>query len=80
MPCRCCRATPDNMYSGTLEASGEEVEEWLRSLNFEAYLFSFFPCTDILPSRANKARCFPCSFALAAYGLCPRLTHLSHTS
>ena len=72
------------MYSGTLEASGEEVEEWLRSLNFEAYLFSFFPCTDILPSRANKASCFSGSFASAAYVLqdcpCPRLTHLGHTS
>lgn len=42
------------MYAGILEANGEEVGEWLRSPGFEVKLFSFFPCTDILPSVANK--------------------------
>ena len=43
------------MYAGMLEASGEAVEEWLQSPGFEGGLFAFFPCTDILPSLANKA-------------------------
>lgn len=30
------------------------MDEWLSSAAFEANLFSFFPCTDILPSSANK--------------------------
>ena len=48
----------DNIYSGTLEASKEAVEEWLLSSGFEAQLFSFFPCTNILPTIANKVRAF----------------------
>ena len=43
----------DSPYSGTLEASSEDVEAWLLSSAFEAKLFSFFPCTDILPSSAE---------------------------
>jgi len=42
------------MYSGMLEANGEDVAEWLRSPGFESNMFSFFPCTDILPSTANQ--------------------------
>ncbi|KAK9815102.1 hypothetical protein WJX73_007516 [Symbiochloris irregularis] len=48
------RASTDNVYSGMLEASGEAVEEWLQSPGFEEQLFCFFPCTDVMPSLANK--------------------------
>lgn len=44
----------ENLYSGMLEATGDAVSEWLLSPNFEARLFSFFPCTDITPNLANK--------------------------
>ena len=44
------------MYSGMLEAGGPAVEEWLLSPEFEARLFSYFPCTDITPALANKVR------------------------
>ena len=46
----------ENVYSGMLEASAEAVTEWLSSPGFELRLFSFFPCTDITPSLANKVR------------------------
>lgn len=49
-----CRASADNVYSGMLEASGEAVEDWLQSPGFEEQLFCFFPCTDVMPSLANK--------------------------
>ena len=48
------RTTAETMYSGMLEANGEDVAEWIRSPGFEYNLFSFFPCTDILPSTANQ--------------------------
>ena len=54
MPFLVCRTTAETMYSGMLEANGAEVIEWLRSPSFESKLFSFFPCTDILPTSANK--------------------------
>ena len=56
------RAAPDVLYSGMLEAAGPAVEEWLLSPEFEARLFSYFPCTDITPALANKVRPFgvPC--------------------
>ncbi|KAK9820095.1 hypothetical protein WJX72_006068 [[Myrmecia] bisecta] len=44
----------ENVYSGMLEASAEAVAEWLSGPIFEARLFSFFPCTDLIPSLANK--------------------------
>lgn len=44
----------DGGYTGMLEASGVDVCDWLLSDGFEARLFTFFPCTDILPSVANK--------------------------
>ena len=74
-----CRTTAETMYSGMLEASGAEVFEWLRSPSFESKLFSFFPCTDILPTSANKVCCdqaLPDSSAsegpvLISYPRCP---------
>ena len=48
------RTTAETMYSGMLEANGSEVAEWLQGPGFESKLFSFFPCTDVLPSSANK--------------------------
>ena len=54
-----------------LEADGEAVEEWLMSPKFEAHLFLIFPCTDITPSLANKARA-PAPSALAStLDVCP---------
>lgn len=46
----------DGGYTGMLEASGTDVCDWLLSDGFEARLFTFFPCTDILPSVANQVR------------------------
>jgi len=46
----------DGGYTGMLEASGADVCDWLLSDGFEARLFTFFPCTDILPSVANQVR------------------------
>jgi pentatricopeptide repeat domain-containing protein 1 len=37
-----------------LEAAGPEAAHWLLGDLFEARLFSFFPCTDVLPSAANR--------------------------
>ena len=45
----------DGGYTGMLEAAGPEICDWLVSEAFEARLFTFFPCTDITPSMANKA-------------------------
>lgn len=41
-------------YSGnpSLEASGQELAAWILSDNFTANLFSFFPCSDILPGQS----------------------------
>lgn len=39
-----------------LEATGSDVCDWLLSDGFESRLFTFFPCTDITPSVANKVR------------------------
>ena len=51
------RPASDHLYSpSVLEASGGEVEEWIQRPAFEAALFSFFPCTDILPSAASQVR------------------------
>ena len=36
-------------YVGLLEAAGADVADWLLSDAFEAQLFAFFPCTDIMP-------------------------------
>lgn len=44
----------DTMYSGVLEAAGSDVAAWLNSDTFEEHLFSFFPCTNIMPSVANQ--------------------------
>ena len=44
----------DSGYSGMLEGGGADTAEWLLNEDFEARLFSFFPCTDILPSIANE--------------------------
>lgn len=40
-------------YSGNplLEASGEDVANWIQSEIFTAKLFSFFPCADIMPGK-----------------------------
>ena len=46
----------DGGYTGMLEASGTDVCDWLLSDGFEARLFTFFPCTDILPLVANQVR------------------------
>lgn len=50
-----CRAVIDGGYTGMLEAPGTDVCEWLLSDNFEARIFTFFPCTDITPTVANQA-------------------------
>lgn len=42
--------------NGILQASGADTAVWLLSNEFEAKLFSFFPCTDILPSVANMGQ------------------------
>jgi hypothetical protein len=47
------------LYSGMLEASGAAAEEWLAAPDFEGRLFAYFPCTDITPALANKARAPP---------------------
>jgi len=44
----------NSSYSGMLEATGADMAAWLMSGAFEARLFAFFPCTDILPSVANS--------------------------
>ncbi|GMH40845.1 hypothetical protein BSKO_08749 [Bryopsis sp. KO-2023] len=48
------RPVQDTMYSGVLEASGSAVASWLETNTFEEHLFSFFPCTSIMPSIANQ--------------------------
>ncbi|KAI7837283.1 hypothetical protein COHA_008897 [Chlorella ohadii] len=50
------KAVMDGGYTGMLEASGADVCDWLLSDGFEARLFTFFPCTDILPSVANQVK------------------------
>ena len=52
----CIRTSTDSVYSGLLEASGAAVHEWLLSPAFEARLFSFFPCTNLTPSRAKQVQ------------------------
>ena len=42
--------------NGVLEAAGPDVAAWLLSDSFEAGLFGFFPCTDIVPSAANSGQ------------------------
>lgn len=57
-----CRPALASMYSGVMEGSGEEVAAWLTSPEFEQRLFTSFPCTNIIPSRANQVRPrFDCS-------------------
>jgi pentatricopeptide repeat domain-containing protein 1 len=51
--------------TGTLEANGVDVANWLLSDAFEAQLFAYFPCTDILPSVANTGQN---PAALASFG------------
>ncbi len=65
------------MYSGMLEANGGEVTEWLRSPGFESKLFSFFPCTDILPTSANKVCNIRKFLQEGAYHYWPSSTRLS---
>lgn len=48
------------MYSGVLEAPGNEVAEWLMAPVFEEHLFSFFPCADTIPGMANKVSSVHC--------------------
>ena len=50
------RPMHDSMYAGVLEASGRDVAVWLSEERFEERLFGFFPCTNLLPSNANKVR------------------------
>ena len=50
------RAAADVLFSGMLEASGAAVEEWVLLPEFEARLFSYFPCTNITHALANKVR------------------------
>ena len=37
-----------------MEGTGEEVAAWLSSPAFEQRLFTSFPCTNVIPSRANQ--------------------------
>jgi len=46
----------NSVMSGTLEAPGGAVASWVLAEEFEARLFGFFPCTDILPSVANSGQ------------------------
>eukprot|EP00210_Caulerpa_lentillifera_P008588 g8192.t1 len=48
------RLLQDSMYSGVLKASGTDLASWLTSPCFEEKLFSFFPCTNLIPSIANQ--------------------------
>ncbi|KAL4442119.1 hypothetical protein ABPG77_011380 [Micractinium sp. CCAP 211/92] len=50
------KAVIDGGYTGMLEAPGTEVCEWLLSDNFEARIFTFYPCTDITPTVANQVK------------------------
>lgn len=47
------KPSQDTIYSGILEAPGNEVGSWLLKDVFEKKLFSFFSCTNILPTVAN---------------------------
>lgn len=40
-------------YAGLLEAAGPDVADWMLSDAFEAQLFAFFPCTDIMPAPGS---------------------------
>jgi pentatricopeptide repeat domain-containing protein 1 len=51
--------------TGTLEAHGIDVANWLLSDAFEEQLFAYFPCTDVLPSVANTGQTLS---ALASVG------------
>lgn len=46
----------ENGLPGSMEASGAEIADWILSDIFEANIFAFFPCTDILPTVANSGQ------------------------